>query len=104
MAHALFVQPLPRPAADPAAFSLGPQPDWQRAIVDEWHGAFDNRYPFAASSSDASLPMLGQMIRADSGRIEQFLNQQLSGLVRKEGSRWVIDPASVRACVSILLS
>ncbi|WP_367599351.1 type VI secretion IcmF C-terminal domain-containing protein [Pseudomonas fulva] len=71
---------------------MGLNRDWQRAIVDEWHGAFDNRYPFAASSSDASLPMLGQMIRADSGRIEQFLNQQLSGLVRKEGSRWVIDP------------
>lgn len=32
------------------------------------------------------------MIRADSGRIEQFLHQQLNGLVRKEGSRWVIDP------------
>lgn len=36
--------------------------------------------------------MLGQMIRADSGRIEQFLNHQLSGVLRKEGSRWVADP------------
>ncbi|MBI6927253.1 type VI secretion protein VasK, partial [Pseudomonas putida] len=93
VAHALFVQPLAQAwqqILQPSA--LGLNRDWQRAIVDEWHGAFDNRYPFAASSSDASLPMLGQMIRADSGRIEQFLNQQLSGLVRKEGSRWVIDP------------
>ncbi len=32
------------------------------------------------------------MIRADSGRIEQFLAQQLTGLLRKEGSRWVADP------------
>lgn len=93
VAHALFVQPLTQAwqqILQPS--SAGFNRDWQRAIVDEWHGAFDNRYPFAASSSDASLPMLGQMIRADSGRIEQFLNQQLNGLVRKEGSRWVIDP------------
>jgi len=93
VAHALFVQPLTQAwqqILQPS--SAGLNRDWQRAIVDEWHGAFDNRYPFAASSSDASLPMLGQMIRADSGRIEQFLNQQLNGLVRKEGSRWVIDP------------
>ncbi|MFG0408291.1 ImcF-related family protein [Pseudomonas sp. FYR_11] len=93
VAHALFVQPLAQAwqqILQPS--SAGLNRDWQRAIVDEWHAAFDNRYPFAASSSDASLPMLGQMIRADSGRIEQFLNKQLSGLVRKEGSRWVIDP------------
>lgn len=93
VAHALFVQPLTQAwqqILQPS--SAGLNRDWQRAIVDEWHGAFDNRYPFAASSSDASLPMLGQMIRADSGRIEQFLHQQLNGLVRKEGSRWVIDP------------
>ncbi|MFJ7004843.1 ImcF-related family protein [Pseudomonas putida] len=93
VARALFVQPLTQAwqqILQPS--SAGLNRDWQRAIVDEWHGAFDNRYPFAASSSDASLPMLGQMIRADSGRIEQFLNQQLNGLVRKEGSRWVIDP------------
>ncbi|WP_240158173.1 ImcF-related family protein [Pantoea sp. Tr-811] len=93
VAHALFVQPLAQAwqqILQPS--SAGLNRDWQRAIVDEWHGAFDNRYPFAASSSDASLPMLGQMIRADSGRIEQFLNTQLNGLLRKEGSRWVIDP------------
>lgn len=93
VARALFVQPLTQAwqqILQPS--SAGLNRDWQRAIVDEWHGAFDNRYPFAASSSDASLPMLGQMIRADSGRIEQFLHQQLNGLVRKEGSRWVIDP------------
>jgi len=36
--------------------------------------------------------MLGQMIRADSGRIEQFLQRQLGGVLRKEGSRWVADP------------
>jgi len=45
---------------------------WQRSIVSHWNAAFASRYPFAATTSDASLPMLGQMIRADSGRIAQF--------------------------------
>jgi type VI secretion system protein ImpL len=88
----LFVQPLEQAwqrVLQPSTAGLNSQ--WQRAIVKDWHGAFAGRYPFAATSSDASLPMLGQMIRADSGRIEQFLQQQLGGVLRKEGSRWVAD-------------
>ncbi|RII77155.1 ImcF-related family protein [Pseudomonas monteilii] len=91
--NTLFVQPLDQAwqqILQPS--SAGLNRAWQRSIVDEWQGAFSGRYPFAATSSDASLPMLGQMIRADSGRIEQFLAQQLTGLLRKEGSRWVADP------------
>jgi type VI secretion system protein ImpL len=88
----LFVQPLEQAwqrVLQPSVAGLNRQ--WQRAIVSDWHGAFAGRYPFAATDSDASLPMLGQMIRADSGRIEQFLQQQLGGVLRKEGSRWVAD-------------
>lgn len=91
-ANTLFVQPLDQAwqqILQPS--SAGLNRAWQRAIVDEWQGAFSGRYPIPATSSDASLPMLGQMIRADSGRIEQFLAQQLTGLLRKEGSRWVAD-------------
>ncbi|WP_166366846.1 ImcF-related family protein [Pseudomonas akapageensis] len=89
----LFVQPLEQAwqrVLQPSAASLNRQ--WQRAIVSHWQSAFASRYPFAATPSDASLPMLGQMIRADSGRIEQFLQQQLGGVLRKEGDRWVADP------------
>ncbi|MNO71701.1 hypothetical protein D3C76_626220 [compost metagenome] len=89
----LFVQPLEQAwqrVLQPSAAGLNRQ--WQRTIVDHWHSAFASRYPFAATDSDASLPMLGQMIRADSGRIEQFLTQQLSGVLRKEGHLWVADP------------
>jgi type VI secretion system protein ImpL len=88
----LFVQPLEQAwqrVLQPSAAGLNSQ--WQRAIVNDWHGAFAGRFPFAATTNDASLPMLGQMIRADSGRIEQFLQQQLGGVLRKEGSRWVAD-------------
>lgn len=88
----LFVQPLEQAwqrVLQPSAAGLNSQ--WQRSIVNEWHSAFAGRYPFAATTSDASLPMLGQMIRADSGRLEQFLQQQLGGVLRKEGQRWVAD-------------
>ena len=91
--EALFVRPMDQAwqrVLQPSAVSLNRQ--WQRAIVTPWHSAFASRYPFAATGSDASLPMLGQMIRADSGRIEQFLQHQLSGVLRKEGNRWVVDP------------
>jgi type VI secretion system protein ImpL len=89
----LFVQPLDQAwghILQPAAASLNSE--WQRAIVGDWHNAFVGRYPLANTDSDISLPMLGQMIRADSGRIEQFLQRQLRGVVRKEGSQWVADP------------
>ncbi|MHA6575275.1 ImcF-related family protein [Pseudomonas yamanorum] len=91
--HTLFVQPLDEAwhrVLQPSAAGLNSQ--WQRSIVHDWQSAFAARYPFAATASDSSLPMLGQMIRADSGRIEQFLRSQLSGVLRKEGSRWVADP------------
>ncbi|PIB60495.1 ImcF-related family protein [Pseudomonas sp. 2822-17] len=92
-AQTLFVQPLEQAwqrVLQPSAAGLNSQ--WQRSIVNPWNAAFASRYPFAATASDASLPMLGQMIRADSGRIEQFLQRQLSGVLRKEGSQWVADP------------
>jgi type VI secretion system protein ImpL len=92
-AQTLFVQPLEQAwqrVLQPSAAGLNSQ--WQRSIVSHWNAAFASRYPFAATTSDASLPMLGQMIRADSGRIAQFLQQQLNGVLRKEGSRWVADP------------
>ncbi|MFF7065856.1 ImcF-related family protein [Pseudomonas sp. NPDC008258] len=92
-AQTLFVQPLDQAwqrVLQPSAAGLNR--DWQRAIVDDWDNAFAGRYPFAVTSSDASLPMLGKLIRADTGRIERFLHQQLNGLLRKEGRRWVAEP------------
>uniref|UniRef100_UPI00261E3E14 ImcF-related family protein n=1 Tax=Pseudomonas sp. TaxID=306 RepID=UPI00261E3E14 len=92
-AQTLFVQPLEHAwqrVLQPSAAGINSQ--WQRSVVSQWNAAFASRYPFTATASDASLPMLGQMIRAESGRIEQFLQRQLSGVLRKEGSRWVADP------------
>jgi type VI secretion system protein ImpL len=88
----LFVEPLEqawRQLLQPSAASLNRQ--WREGIVDQWNDAFAGRYPFVTTGSDASLAMLGQFIRADSGRIEQFLQRQLGGVLRKEGSRWGVD-------------
>jgi type VI secretion system protein ImpL len=88
----LFVQPLEQAwqqVLQPSAASINRQ--WQQGIADHWNEAFTGRYPFAATGSDASLPLLGQLIRADSGRIEQFLQRQLDGVLRKEGNRWVVN-------------
>ncbi|PKH18540.1 type VI secretion protein VasK [Enterobacterales bacterium CwR94] len=90
----VFVQPLTQAwetILQPSAVSLNAQ--WQRAVVDNWRTAFDGRYPFAASKSDASLPMLAEFIRKDAGRIDAFLTARLGGVLQKEGSRWVPDTA-----------
>lgn len=90
--NTMFVQPLTQAwetVLQPSAASLNDK--WSRSVVANWHTAFDGRYPFAASKSDASLPMLAEFVRKDSGRIERFLTTELSGVLHKEGSQWVAD-------------
>lgn len=88
----MFVQPLTQAwetVLQPSAASLNDK--WSRSVVANWHTAFDGRFPFAVSKSDASLPMLAEFVRKDSGRIERFLASELSGVLHKEGSQWVPD-------------
>lgn len=88
--QAVFVQPLElawRQVLQPAAGSLNNK--WQTMIVNEWNRAFAGRYPFSSTGSDASLPILAQYLRVDSGRLELFLKEQLGGILHKEGNRWV---------------
>ncbi|WP_244212742.1 ImcF-related family protein [Rahnella woolbedingensis] len=93
--QALFVQPLDlawRQVLAPAAGSLNAR--WQSTIVSQWNTAFAGRYPFKATGSDASLPLLAQFLRSDSGRITTFLKTNLGGILHQEGSHWVVDPAA----------
>lgn len=86
----LFVLPLEQAWSDvlkPIAQRLNLQ--WQRNIVAHWAREFDGRYPFAKDGTDASLPALGRMLRADTGTIDQFIRDQLGGMLRKDGQRWV---------------
>lgn len=88
--QALFVQPLEQAwqrLLQPSARSLNSQ--WRQAIVEPWNSAFVGRYPFAAGTTDASLALLGQMVRRDNGRIDRFLREELAGVLRKQGNRWV---------------
>ncbi|HGH4639206.1 TPA: ImcF-related family protein, partial [Enterobacter asburiae] len=88
----MFMQPLAQAwetVLQPSAASLNDK--WSRSVVANWRTAFDGRFPFAASKSDASLPMLAEFIRKDSGRIDRFLTTELNGVLHKEGSRWVPD-------------
>ncbi|MDK9364715.1 ImcF-related family protein [Lelliottia sp. V106_12] len=73
----------------PAADSLNAQ--WQQAVVSEWNSAFGGRYPFNDANSDVSLPLLAKYLNADSGRIAQFLQTRLNGVLHREGSHWVPD-------------
>ena len=98
--QSLFVQPLDlawRQVLAPAAGSLNAR--WQSTIVDQWNKAFAGRYPFKATGSDASLPLLAQFLRSDSGRITTFLKTNLGGILHQEGNRWVVDPSASQGMV-----
>ncbi|EBM9948372.1 type VI secretion protein VasK [Salmonella enterica subsp. enterica serovar Give] len=88
----VFVNPMEQAwqqVLTPAVGSLNTQ--WQQAVVAEWNSAFGGRYPFNNSSSDVSLPLLAKYLNADSGRIAQFLQTRLKGVLHKEGNHWVPD-------------
>jgi type VI secretion system protein ImpL len=88
----VFVSPMEQAwqqVLTPAADSLNAQ--WQQAVVSEWNSAFGGRYPFNNASSDVSLPLLAKYLNADSGRIAQFLQTRLKGVLHKEGNHWVPD-------------
>ncbi|MBN6042538.1 type VI secretion protein VasK [Citrobacter sp. ku-bf4] len=96
----VFVNPMEQAwhqVLTPAADSLNAQ--WQQAVVAEWNSAFGGRYPFNESSSDVSLPLLAKYLNADSGRIAQFLQTRLKGVLHKEGNRWVPDSINSQGLV-----
>ncbi len=88
----VFVDPMEQAwqqVLTPAADSLNAQ--WQQAVVSEWNAAFGGRYPFSDSGSEVSLPLLARYLNADSGRIAQFLQTRLKGVLHREGNHWVPD-------------
>lgn len=88
----VFVRPMEQAwqqVLNPAAESLNAR--WRAAVVDDWNSAFAGRYPFRDVSSDVSLPLLARYLNADTGHIARFLQTSLSGVLRREGNRWVPD-------------
>ncbi|MBV4413281.1 type VI secretion protein VasK [Enterobacteriaceae bacterium YMB-R22] len=93
----VFVQPLRQAwetVLQPSAASLNQR--WQDTVVNNWNSAFAGRYPFAAGKSEASVAMLAEFIRRDAGRIPRFLDSELGGVLRREGTRWAPDPVNAR--------
>ncbi|MEX3021790.1 ImcF-related family protein [Kluyvera sp. STS39-E] len=96
----VFVNPMElawQQVLTPAADSLNAQ--WQQAVVNEWNSAFGSRYPFNVASSDVSLPLLAKYLNADAGRIAQFLQTRLKGVLHKEGNHWVPDSINSQGLV-----
>lgn len=94
--QALFVQPMEQAwqqVLAPTAGSINSQ--WQQTIVNDWQHDFNDRWPFTPNKqSEASLPLLSQYLRNDTGRITQFVKTSLGGVLHKEGRRWVPDAIS----------
>ncbi|WP_413185630.1 ImcF-related family protein [Paraburkholderia sacchari] len=90
MGAALFVEPVTqatRTVLVPAEASLNDA--WRQTIVAAWNRSFAGRYPFANTSSDASLPELARFLRPQGGLIDTFLSTQLAGALQLQGDRWV---------------
>lgn len=85
----VFVLPLEQAwqqVLTPTAASLNRQ--WRNGIVRDWNTDFSNRYPFTDTQSDASLPLLSQYLNSRSGRIAQFVQDNLGGVLHKTGRYW----------------
>lgn len=98
--RSVFVTPMEQAwqqVLTPAAESLNAQ--WQQAVVAEWNSAFGGRYPFNNATSDVSLPLLAKYLNADTGRIAQFLQTRLRGVLHKEGNHWVPDSINSQGLV-----
>ncbi|MBD2792121.1 ImcF-related family protein [Xenorhabdus szentirmaii] len=90
LGQALFVAPMAQSwqqLLTPTAQSLNAQ--WKTAVVDKWQADVGAHYPFRNVAQDASLPVLSQYLRAHGGHIPHFLESHLSGVLQKDGHRWV---------------
>lgn len=97
---ALFVQPLTQAweqVLQPSA--AGINESWQRTVVSDWQEATDGRYPVSEGRSDIPLPVLAEFIRRDSGKIDQFLHENLAGLMHREGRRWEVDEMNTQGLI-----
>lgn len=87
--NALFVAPVSRAWKGSMQQGLNRMNNqWQQIIVSSWHQHFDNTYPFSNTQTDSNLAELGEFIRPDSGKIPQFISQNLKGVLEYRNNRW----------------
>lgn len=90
--YSLFKRPLEQSwqvVLAPASMSFNDL--WQTYIVSQWEKSFAGRYPFKNSDNEASLAELARFLRADTGLIDRFIINELSGVLEKKGGNWVVN-------------
>lgn len=88
---------MPAGVLQPSA--AGINESWQRTVVSDWQEATDGRYPVSEGRSDIPLPVLAEFIRRDTGKIDQFLHENLAGLMHREGRRWEVDEMNTQGLI-----
>ncbi|QLK62233.1 type VI secretion protein VasK [Enterobacteriaceae bacterium Kacie_13] len=94
---AVFVQPLEQAwngVLLPAQEGLNNA--WQMQIQHPWQAEFTGRYPFDNTKNDAAFAQLAHYLTPDSGLIDQFITQQLAGVLEKQGDSWVANPLNTQ--------
>ncbi|MEX3948866.1 ImcF-related family protein [Paraburkholderia sp. EG287B] len=88
--QAMLVQPLDaawQAVLQPAAASLNDA--WHGAVAAPFQSSFGSRYPFAATTADASFAEFGRYVRPDTGLISRFIEVELAGVLKRQGDQWV---------------
>lgn len=86
----MFVQPLDaawQAVLQPAAASLNEA--WRAGMTATFASTFSERYPVSPTSADASFAEFGRFVRPDAGLIDRFIQTELSGVLKRQGDRWV---------------
>lgn len=99
-ADAAFVQPLEQAwngVMSPAQQGLNSA--WQAQVQAPWQAEFTGRYPFDNTKNDAAFGQLAHYLTPDTGLIDQFITQQLAGVLEKQGDSWVPNPLNTQGMV-----
>lgn len=97
LADAAFVQPLEQAwngVISPAQQGLNNA--WQVQVQNPWQSEFAGRYPFDNTKNDAAFPQLAHFLTPGTGLIDQFIIQQLGGVLEKQGDTWVPNPLNTQ--------
>jgi type VI secretion system protein ImpL len=96
-AEAAFVQPLEQAwSGVMAPAQQGINSAWQVQVQNPWQAEFTGRYPFDNTKNDADFTQLAHYLTPDTGLIDQFITQQLAGVLEKQGDSWVPNPLNTQ--------
>ncbi|MDO1509199.1 MULTISPECIES: ImcF-related family protein [unclassified Neisseria] len=65
---------------------------WNQSLVTPMKKDLGGRYPFTSAETEVSIPMMAKYLDPDQGLLNQFIQNQLSGVLIKQGNQWVTAP------------